>query len=164
MDFLPVFFSINGRDCLVVGGGKVARRKVELLLRAGARVTVAAPAIEPTLAEMVREESIIHLSDKFNPSMLKGKTLVISATEKNEVNRQVAEAAHKARLPINAVDDPELSSFIFPAIVDRSPVLLAVSSGGKSPVLARLLKARLESLVPAAYGGLAELAGEFRER
>lgn len=164
MDFLPVLMVIGDRNCLVVGGGKVARRKVELLLRAGARVTVAAPALEPTLAETAGAKRIVHLNDNFNPSMLEGKILVVSATGNKEVNRQVAEAARQAHLPVNVVDDSELSSFIFPAIVDRSPVLIAVSSGGKSPVLARLLKARLESLVPAAYGGLARLAGEFRER
>ena len=162
MDYLPIFFSLTHRECLVVGGGAVARRKVDLLLKAGGRVTVISPKLEPTLAELVAEGRIRHLPEVFHGGALKDMSLVISATEKKEVNRQVAEAAHQAHLPINVVDDPELCSFILPAIVDRSPVVVAVSSGGRSPVLARLLKARLESLVPSAYGRLADLAGELR--
>ena len=164
VDFLPVFFSITDRACLVVGGGKVARRKVDLLLRAGGRVTVAAPDLDPILAELTAAGRIVHLEAPFHPSMLEGMTLVISATGTKEVNRDVARAAGEAQLPINVVDDLELSTFILPAIVDRSPLVVAVSSGGKSPVLTRLLKARLESLVPVAYGRLAELAGDFRQQ
>lgn len=172
MDYLPVFLSLTDRDCLVVGGGAVARRKVELLLRAGARVAVVAPKIEPALAEQARQGSIRHIGAVFDPGLLSslpqaghgGFALVVSATEKKEVNRQVAAAAKLQGVPVNVVDDPELCSFIFPAMVDRSPVIVAVSSGGKAPVLARLLKARLESLLPPAYGRLAELAGAYREQ
>ena len=164
MDYLPVFFSLKDRDCLVVGGGAVARRKVDLLLRAGAGVTVVAPKIEATLAELAAEGRVAHLPDVFHPDMLAGKALIVSATEKKEVNRRVAEAAQARNIPVNVVDDPDLCSIIFPAIVDRSPVVIAVSTGGASPVLARLLKARLESLIPVAYGQLAALAGEWREK
>jgi len=172
LDYLPVFLSLTDRDCLVVGGGAVARRKVELLLRAGARVTVVAPHIEPGLAEQARQGRIRHSAAAFAPEVLSslpqagqgGFALVISATDNTEVNRQVAAAAKLQGLPVNVVDDPELCSFIFPAIVDRSPVIVAASSGGRAPVLARLLKARLESLLPPAYGRLAELAGAYREQ
>ena len=164
MDYLPIFFSLRGRNCLVVGAGAVARRKVELLLRAEGRVLVVAPRIEPTLEELARAGRIQYRQEVFSPEMLEGQALVISATEIKEVNRAVAQAAHDRLIPINVVDDPELSSFILPAIVDRSPLVVAVSSGGRSPVLARLLKARLESLVPVAYGGLTQLAGDFRDK
>jgi len=157
---------------MVVGGGAVARRKVELLLRAGGRVTVVAPKIEPALAEQARQGRIRHIGAVFDPELLSslpqagqgGFALVISATDNTGVNRQVAAAAKLQGLPVNVVDDPELCSFIFPAIVDRSPVIVAASSGGRAPVLARLLKARLESLLPPAYGRLAELAGAYREQ
>lgn len=164
MDYLPVFFSLKGRACLVVGGGKVARRKIDLLLRAGARVTVVAPTLEATLNDLASAGQIVHLKEAFKPANLENNALVISATDDRAVNKQVAEAAMQGNLPVNVVDDPELSSFIFPSILDRSPIVIAISSGGKSPVLARLLKARLESVVPAAYGKLAELAGEFRDK
>ena len=164
MDYLPIFYSLKDQPCLVVGAGNVARRKVELLLRAGGNVLVVAPKIEPTLEEMAQAGRITYRQEAFRPEVLEGQALVISATEIKEVNREVAQAAHARKLPINVVDDPALSSFILPAIVDRSPLVVAVSSGGRSPVLARLIKARLESLVPVAYGGLTQLAGEFRDK
>ena len=163
MDYLPIFFELRGRKCLVVGAGNVARRKTELLLRAGGQVKVLAPNIEPTLKEMADSGQIEYQQDVFRPEHLDGMALVISATEKKEINREVAQEAHSRMLPINVVDDPELCSFILPAIVDRSPLVIAVSSGGKSPVLARLLKARLESVIPVAYGRLTQLAGDFRD-
>ena len=164
MDFLPIFYALRDRECLVVGAGTVARRKVDLLLRAGGRVTVVAPKIEPTLAAQARDGKLMYHEDVFKPQYLQGMALVISATEMKDINRAVAQAAHAINLPINVVDDPELSSFILPAIVDRSPLVVAVSSGGKSPVLARLMKARLESLIPVAYGRLTQLAGDFRDK
>jgi uroporphyrin-III C-methyltransferase/precorrin-2 dehydrogenase/sirohydrochlorin ferrochelatase len=164
VDYLPVFLSLTDKDCLVVGGGAVACRKVDLLCKAGARVTVVAPRIEPALAEHARLGRIRHTRGVFDPAMLHGVALVVSATGNREVNRQVAAAAALQRLLVNVVDDPELCSFIFPAIVDRSPLIVAVSSGGRAPVLARLLKARVDAWLPPAYGRLADLAAGFRDR
>ncbi|MDE2367101.1 MAG: uroporphyrinogen-III C-methyltransferase [Betaproteobacteria bacterium] len=172
MDFLPIFLDIKNRNCLVVGGGDVAARKAALLLRAGARVTLISPqlgaGLESQLREALRDEQaqgrIAHRHESFRPDHLDDAALVIAATDDPEVNRKVSETARLRRVPVNVVDNPALCSFIMPSIVDRTPMLIAVSSGGKSPVLARLLRSRLEMMIPAAYGRLAAFAGDFRER
>jgi uroporphyrin-III C-methyltransferase/precorrin-2 dehydrogenase/sirohydrochlorin ferrochelatase len=164
MDHLPVFLKLTGRACAVIGGGAVAARKTELLLSAGAHVTVTAPELCATLAEQVRQGRVVHRAEGFAPDALQGVALVIAATDERAVNAEVSRLAQAQAIPVNVVDDPELCSFILPAIVDRSPVVIAVSTGGASPVLARLLRARLETLIPATYGKLAELAARFRER
>ncbi|MEO6697113.1 MAG: siroheme synthase CysG, partial [Gammaproteobacteria bacterium] len=164
MEFLPIFLRIKDRDCLVVGGGEVAARKVSLLMRAGARVIVVAPVLCDALQTLVDERQINHYGREFLPQDLHGCTLVIGATDNQIVNRQIHELASLRHIPVNIVDQPELCSFILPSIVDRSPIVVAVSSGGSSPVLARLLRAKLETLIPATYGRLAELAANFREQ
>ncbi len=164
MEFLPIFLRIKGRDCLVVGGGEVAARKVGLLLRAGARVRVVAPVLCAGLRSLVEERGLTYLGREFLPQDVHGCTLVIGATDDQAVNRQIHEIASLRHIPVNIVDQPELCSFILPSIVDRSPIMVAVSSGGASPVLARLLRAKLETLVPATYGRLAELAASFRQQ
>ena len=164
MEFLPIFLNIRGQPCLVVGGGDVATRKVELLLRTQASVTVVAPELCPALAALKNADKLVHLVATFNAEQVGGQRVVIAATDDEAVNRAVAEAAQRQNIPVNVVDKPELCTFIMPAIIDRSPVIVAVSSGGASPVLARLLRARLESLVPASYGRLATLVSSFRDR
>lgn len=164
MDFLPIFINVKNRDCLVVGGGEVAARKVALLLRAGARVTVISPELGTELSEQLHQGSIVHRAEIFRPDHLADAVLVIAATADRSVNQQVSASAGKLRIPVNVVDNPDLCSFIMPSIVDRSPMLIAVSSGGTSPVLARLLRARLESMIPEAYGRLATYAGNLRTR
>ncbi|HED18497.1 MAG TPA: bifunctional precorrin-2 dehydrogenase/sirohydrochlorin ferrochelatase, partial [Gammaproteobacteria bacterium] len=145
MDYFPVFLQLEKRDCLVVGGGKVAARKTTLLVRAGARVQVIAPDLCDELAALLEQKKITHSARKFEDSDITNKVLVIAGTNRQDVNCRVSELAHAANLPVNVVDQPELCSFIMPSIIDRSPVQIAVSSGGTSPVLARLLRARLES-------------------
>ncbi len=164
MDFLPIFYALKGRRCLVVGGGEVAARKVDLLLRAGGRVLVVAPDLDGRLAALREAGRIEHRARSFAVDDLDDMMLVIAATDDGEVNAAVAEAAERRRLPVNVVDAPELCSFILPSIVDRSPIVVAVSSGGRSPVLARLLRARLETLIPAGYGRLASFLHGFRDR
>ncbi|HYQ92922.1 MAG TPA: bifunctional precorrin-2 dehydrogenase/sirohydrochlorin ferrochelatase, partial [Candidatus Competibacteraceae bacterium] len=164
MDFLPVFLRIRDRPCLVVGGGAVAARKVELLLQAGGRVTVVAPELGEALQVLQQAGRIGYRPAAFSPADLEGCLLVIAATDDQAVNRQVSKLCQVRAIPVNVVDQPELCSFIMPAIIDREPVLIAVSTGGSSPVLARLLRGRLESLIPAAYGRLAALVASFRER
>jgi len=164
MDFLPVFLQLRDRSCLVVGGGEVAARKVELLLQAGGQVTVVAPTLCAALRELQQAGRLGHRQAAFSPADLDGCLLAIAATDDQAVNRQVSELCRARAIPVNVVDRPELCSFIMPAIIDRSPVLIAVSTGGSSPVLARLLRGRLESLIPAAYGRLAALAAGFRDK
>jgi uroporphyrin-III C-methyltransferase/precorrin-2 dehydrogenase/sirohydrochlorin ferrochelatase len=164
MRHLPIFFDINQQPCLIVGGGEIATRKASLLLRAGARVRVVAPELGQGMQRMVDNQKVEHLARSYHEGDLEGVVLVIAATNNPTLNREIAGAARARRLPVNAVDRPEDGNFIMPSIIDRSPVVAAVSTGGASPVLARLIRARLESLIPAGYGRLAELAARFRER
>jgi len=164
MDFLPIFLDVREQPCLVVGGGEVAARKTALLLRAGARVTVQAPALHAAFDAALGAARIEHRATSFRDADVIGYALAIAATNDNAVNRAVAAAARARRIPVNVVDQPALCSFIMPSIIDRAPVIVAVSSGGASPVLARLLRARLESLIPAGYGRLAALAAAFRDQ
>jgi len=164
MDFLPIFLNIRGQPCALIGGGEVAARKVALLLRAGARVVVYAPSLGKSLSRLVSEGAIEHHARSFEPGLVEGYALVYAATNDQAVNQAVYEAARARHIPVNVVDRPELCSFIMPSIIDRSPVIAAVSTGGASPVLARLLRARLETLIPAGYGRLAKLVAEFRAR
>ena len=162
MNFLPIFLNVKHRSCLVVGGGDVAARKVALLQRAEAQVTVVASTLCEALNEQSKKRRIRHQHKAFAPTDVTNHALVVGATNDPVVNEQVSIAARKQNIPVNVVDQPGLCTFIMPSIVDRSPVLIAVSSGGASPVLARLLRARLEALVPAAYGRLATLVEKFR--
>jgi uroporphyrin-III C-methyltransferase/precorrin-2 dehydrogenase/sirohydrochlorin ferrochelatase len=164
VDFFPIFLDLENRDCLVVGGGKVAARKVASLLRAGARVQVIAPRLCTELSRLAADKRIEHSAREFAQADIEGRVLVIAATDQQDVNRRVSELARRVNIPVNVVDQPELCSFIVPSVIDRSPVQVAVSTGGSSPVLARLLRARLESYVPAAYGRLARLVERFREQ
>lgn len=164
MDFLPIFFNIRGQACLVVGGNEIAARKAALLLQAGARVHVAAATLAPAFEDLNPADRLHTLAREFDGTMLDGKSLVISAHDDDRVNLTVSESARARNIPVNVVDQPTLCSFILPSIIDRSPILVAVSSGGASPVLARLLRARLETLIPSAYGRLSALAGQFRDK
>jgi len=149
---------------MVVGGGEVALRKVTMLRKAGADVMVIAPILAPALTELRDQQGIQHIQSSFSENLLEASALVIAATDDHAVNAAVADAAKKRNIPVNVVDAPELCTFIMPSIVDRSPVVIAVSSGGVAPVLARLVRARIETMIPATYGQLAGLAAEFRER
>jgi uroporphyrin-III C-methyltransferase/precorrin-2 dehydrogenase/sirohydrochlorin ferrochelatase len=164
VDYLPIFLTIRNRSCLVVGGGQVAARKVALLLEAGGRVTVIAPKLCQSLQKLCENERLIHLPGSYSAALLAPHTVVIAATDDAAVNAEVSALCQSRGIPVNVVDQPRLCSFIMPAIVDRAPVLIALSTGGTSPVLARLLRARLESLIPAGYGRLAALAASFREK
>ncbi|MFA5627709.1 MAG: siroheme synthase CysG [Thiohalomonadaceae bacterium] len=156
--------NIKDRQVLVVGGGEVAARKAGLLLEAGAAVHIVSPDLAPALQTQVDEGLMTYRCGEFMPDDLNGATLIIAATDNEAVNRQVSELAQARHLPVNVVDNPALCSFTMPSIIDRSPVQIAVSTGGVSPVLARLLRARLESAIPAAYGRLAQLAEKFRDQ
>jgi uroporphyrin-III C-methyltransferase/precorrin-2 dehydrogenase/sirohydrochlorin ferrochelatase len=166
MEYLPIFLRARDRAVTVVGGGLVATRKVELLLRCEARITVVAPDLHRELRELVAmtaKRVLRHVPERFAPHHLDGAELVIAATDSAGTNAAVAEAARARGVPVNVVDDPALSSFIVPAIVDRSPVVVAVGTGGASPVLARWLRTRIEALLPARVGALARFLGRHRE-
>ncbi len=162
MDYLPIFLDLRDRRCLIVGGGEVAARKTDLLLQAGARVQVVAPDLGDGMQALLDAGRITHRAGPFQEADLAGAQLVIAASDDRSVNARAAELADARGVPVNVVDDPALCRFIMPVIIDRSPVLAAVSTGGASPVLARLIRGRLEALIPAAFGRLAALAREFR--
>ncbi|OOZ36192.1 siroheme synthase CysG [Solemya velesiana gill symbiont] len=164
MDFLPIFFDIKEKTSLIIGGGEVAARKAALLHKAGGRIRVISPHLCATLDSMLEKGSVEHIQRSYEDGDLDDSILVIAATDDSEVNRRVSEQAKEKNIPVNVVDQPELCSFIVPSIIDRSPVVAAVSTGGASPVLARLIRSRLESLIPAGYGRLAELAQRFRDK
>ncbi|HEY3327765.1 MAG TPA: siroheme synthase CysG [Novimethylophilus sp.] len=164
MDHLPIFITLRGRCCVVVGGGEIAARKIGLLCKAHAMVTIVAPELCPALAEHRQQGLVDWIAARFEPHHLDGATLAIAATDDEAVNRAVSAAAQTRNIPVNIVDQPALCTFVFPSIIDRSPIVVAVSSGGAAPVLSRMLRSRLETMIPAAYGRLAELAGAFREQ
>jgi uroporphyrin-III C-methyltransferase/precorrin-2 dehydrogenase/sirohydrochlorin ferrochelatase len=164
MDYFPVFLKLKDQPCLVVGAGEIAARKIELLARAGAKITVIAREISPTVLSLQATHNLTLLQKSFSPADLGEFRLVVSATDNTETNCLVAKTATDQNIPVNVVDNPELCSFIFPAIIDRSPIIAAVSSGGAAPVLARLLRAKIETVIPPAYGRLAGLADKFRDK
>ncbi len=163
MDFLPIFLNIKEQDCLVVGGGQIAARKIALLRKAGARVTVIAPVLCEELELLAISNDINHLQREFNETDITNQAVIIAATNKRDINESVSVAARNRGIPVNVVDNPDLCSFIMPSIIDRSPVQIAVSTGGASPVLARLLRGRLESFIPSACGRLASIVEEYRD-
>jgi uroporphyrin-III C-methyltransferase/precorrin-2 dehydrogenase/sirohydrochlorin ferrochelatase len=165
MGHFPIVLKVEGRRALVVGGGKQAARKAELLLDADAEVLVVAPRLEEDFARLSENPRLRHLGAALESATLEGCAIAIGASEDDEaLNRRLYDLASERDIPVNVVDCPELCSFIMPAIVNRAPLMIAISTGGKAPILARILRARLESLLPAAYGRLTEFAGAQRAR
>ena len=164
MEFLPLHFDLKGRRCLVVGDQDIATRKADLLHRAGAELLLNALNPCESLLELSSETNVSLVREPFHLGLLDDVELVVAASDDPALNRAVSEAARQRHLPVNVVEQPDLSTFIFPSIIDRSPIIVSVSSGAQIPVLTRLLRSRLESLIPHAYGRLAEVAAEFRER
>lgn len=162
MDYFPIFLRLAAEPVLVVGGGAVAARKVELLLRAGARVTIVAPELSERLRTLRDQGVVQHRAAEFSPADVDGMRLVIAATDSEAVNAWVAHFADSRHIPVNVVDDRKLSRFIMPAIVDRSPVIVAIGSSGDAPVLTRRLREKIETLLPERLGRLAAVAGRLR--
>jgi len=158
----PAFLNLRDRRCLVVGGGAAAARKAERLLRAGAAVSVAAPSLGDELGNLQRQGRVRIIGRAFTAEMLEGCALVISASGRDDVDRSVSAAAQARKIPVNVVDRPELSSFTVPAVVERDPIVIGISSGGAAPLLARRLRAEIEARLPAGLGRLARFAGSFR--
>jgi uroporphyrin-III C-methyltransferase / precorrin-2 dehydrogenase / sirohydrochlorin ferrochelatase len=155
MQYFPAFFDLTAQKVLIVGGGEVALRKLALLTRSGAKVTVVSPQMLPEFSEQAADGKITAVSREFVPGDLDGARLVIVATARRAVNRWIAALSEARGIPVNVVDDREASRFIVPALIDRDPVLVAISTGGASPVLARRLRERLEALIPKRFGELA---------
>ncbi len=163
MEFLPIFLNIRDRNCVIVGGGTVASRKAKLIDQAGGQLRVIAESVNDSLAELVKTNGGEILRQSFAESCLDDAALVIAATDDHSVNEEVARLASSRGLPVNVVDQPELCSFIMPALVNRSPVLIAISSSGRAPVLTRGIKELNEAMVPQRIGELAELVSSYRD-
>jgi len=164
MRHLPVFLDIKDHPVLVVGGAEMAARKVEVILKAEARITIVAEDLCPTLEDLAEQGTVEYKARAFDDGDLDGAFLVFVATGDEDLNRRVSSLARDAGIPVNVIDRIELCTFIMPAVIDRSPMMVAVSSGGNAPIIARALKVRLETVVPAGLGRLAEFAGACRDR
>ena len=164
MDYLPLFCKLENRDCLLVGGGEIAERKARLLLEAGAKLTVNALEFNPQFICWQQQKQLVLIKSEFNEQLLDNKWLVIAATNCQKTNQQVSSAAENRRIFCNVVDSPKDASFIMPSIIDRSPIMVAISSEGHAPVLARLLREKFEAILPQHIGKLAIYAGYLRNK
>jgi len=163
MSYYPVNLDIRGRKCVVIGGGTVAERKVDMLLDSQAKVTVVAPALTPKLRELATSGKITHVPEKYTTEALESAFLVIAATDDREINSTASREAQKQGILVNVVDDPELCTFLSPAVVRRGDLQIAVSTSGKSPALARRLREELEERFGPEYEDLVNIIGDFRE-
>lgn len=167
MDYLPIFINIKQQPCLIVGGGAVAARKADLFIQSGAEVTVVAPALKTEMQFHLSHQKIKWVEDTFSESLMQQlpkPKLVISATDDEGVNQAVYHYCQALEVPVNVADQTEYCDFILPAIVDRDPMIVAVSTGGRSPILARVMKARLESMIPQGFSRLADMVGRYRQK
>ena len=162
MEYFPIFLDLRDRRAVVLGGGAEVVRKIKLLIRAGARPLVVARKVAPEIAAWVASHRCEHWADPFEPSCLAGAAVAIAASGDQLLDIAFVTAAQVRGVPVNAVDRPELSSFIMPAIVERGPVTIAVSTGGASPTLAQIVRDRIELALPPGIGQLAWLAGKLR--
>ena len=159
----PIFIKLQDQHCLVVGGGVVATRKIKQLLIAGAKVFVVAPNIEPALEKLKESGDIRYFQQAYTEKCLEGKQLVIVATNDKQLNNQIAKRAKSQNILVNVVDDYDAGTFIMPSIINRNPVVIAISTSGIAPVLTKLLSIRIETLIPSNYGKLASLISRFRD-
>ena len=164
MDHLPVFFNVKNRKIIVVGGSTAAARKADLALRAGAQVTVFAPALDGEFIDIKNHPGFTHLTRQLAEQDLVDCVLIYGAAEDPDIDSRVHAMAKAARVPVNIPDTIPLCDFITPAILDRSPIVVGISSGGASPIMARAIKAQLETQIPASFGKLAAFVGRFRDQ
>jgi precorrin-2 dehydrogenase/sirohydrochlorin ferrochelatase len=160
----PVYLKLAGQECLVVGGGAVARRKIGGLLRCEARVTVVSPGLLPEIKRAANRGDFCYNERGFEDSDLQGKSLVIAATDDSGLNARIAQICRQQGIPVNVVDNPGLSTFFVPSVIRRGPLSISISSGGGSPMLARRIREDLEQQFGPAYEEIAVLLGEMRRR
>ena len=162
MRYFPVFLDLQDKSCVVVGGGRVAERKVKTLLKAGARVKVISPELTGPLARLKSQEKIVHYPRAYRPKDLGGAFITITATDNRAINERVFQEAMERGIPVNVVDDPAHSSFIVPSLVKKKDLIVAISTSGKSPALARLLRQKLEKEIGPEYSRFLRLLGTVR--
>ncbi|MBT6734444.1 MAG: uroporphyrinogen-III C-methyltransferase [Gammaproteobacteria bacterium] len=164
MKYFPFFMELSKQSVLLIGGGEVAERKLDLLLKANASVTIVSPEFTSYIEELFVNKNINPIKDYYNIKYLTSSSFafVIAATNDESLNEQVAKDANDNKILVNVVDKPKICDFIFPSILERGPITVAVSTGGSSPVLARMLRTKLETMIPGAYGRLAKIVSENR--
>lgn len=160
--YYPIFLNVDGKKCVVVGGGKVAFRRVKMLLGCGAKVTVISPTLHPDLIRLIEERAIHLIERDYEPGDLSGAAVVIAATDAEEINRSIAHEAKKRGILVNVVDDPRGSDYIVPSFLRRGDLTIAISTGGSSPALARKIRTKLEQDFGEEYALLLSLIGEVR--
>lgn len=163
MQYFPIFLNASQINALIIGGGDVAARKIELLLKTTTQLTIVSEALSPTVERLIKNNNLTWLPHNYQTGLMDNKNLVIAATDDEAVNAEVSKEATSLNLLVNVVDQPELCSYITPAIIDRSPMIVAISSSGSSPVLVRMLREQLDKLLPNNYGRLADFCFKFRD-
>lgn len=164
MDYLPVFFDLKRTPALVVGAGTIALRKIRLLLKAHSNIIVVSPKACDEIQKLAESGKLRWKKRKFTRRDLAGVRLVVSATDRPDVSEYVYRLASKKGIPVNTVDNRSLCDFIFPAIVDRDPITIAVGSDGTAPVLSRMIRTRIEATLPASVSVLGKLAKDYRDQ
>ena len=163
MQYFPIFLDARRIKALIIGGGDVAARKIELLLKTTAQITIVSEQLSPTVARLINTHQLTWLQHNYHAGLMVDKNLIITATDSETINAEVSAEASALNLLVNVVDQPELCSYITPAIIDRNPMIVAISSSGSSPVLVRMLRETIDKMLPANYGRLAEFCFKFRE-
>jgi precorrin-2 dehydrogenase/sirohydrochlorin ferrochelatase len=161
--YYPLFFSLTGKLCVVIGGGKVAERKVQGLLRAGARLRVISPDATKGIRRLCRRGSVEVLEREYREGDLEGAALAFAATDLKEINERVRAESIRRAIPLNVVDSPDQCDFIVPSVVHNGPVSIAISTSGLLPMLAKKLKGELARALGADYGAYARRVGAFRK-
>ncbi len=152
VEYLPINLNIKNKQCLVVGGGNIALRKAKQLFGAGGKLTIVAPKFHPDFVSLSSSESLELITAEYHPDLLQNKLLVIAATDDSKINQAVFSDAENKGVMVNVVDQPELCRFIMPSVINRSPLTIAISSGGTAPVLARMLREKIEWMLPSNIG------------
>jgi len=164
LKYYPVFLDIAGKKCVVVGGGDVAARKIARLLDCGARVCVVSPNLVPELEKLKKDRLIEHIQDEYRADYLNDAALVIGATDDEKINASISLDARARSVPVNIVDDPQKCDFILPSLIERGDLMIACSTGGQSPALARHLREELESVYGEEYTVLVSILGQLRTK
>jgi len=162
MDYFPIFLDAKKFNAVVIGGGNVAARKIELLLKSKAKITVVSPALKESVKGLLANQQLTWIKDEYAPHYLDDHQLVIAATNIRPVNIAISIAANHRGMLVNVVDDPALCNYITPAIIDRDPMIIALCSSGNAPILLQMLKSQIEQMLPASYGKLARFCGRYR--
>lgn len=163
MQYFPVFLDAEKLSVIVVGGGSVAARKIELVSKTPAKITIISPEVNNTVATLIERHGINWQQSIYEATLLKDAHMVIAATNDESVNAKISEDAGALNMLVNVVDSPQLCTYITPAIIDRDPMLIALSSSGSAPILLQMLKTQIEQVLPTQYGKLAEFCGAHRK-